>query len=95
MKNLFLKLKALVQRVLFFRSFSKKDTVMDSAKITKRLFKHITYVNARGVLCFQSKNVVGEVIGISEWPEEIKRAYHIDSETMVIDVLITPIPYTE
>lgn len=64
------------------------STVIDSSVVTKKLFVHVVYVNAAGVLCFHGKNVTAEITGVAEWPDEIKTKYNVDKSTTVVDIVI-------
>ncbi|MBS1635216.1 MAG: hypothetical protein JST26_04780 [Bacteroidetes bacterium] len=75
---------------MFFR-----NNIIDSSRITCKMYKHITYVNAKGVLCFQTKNIQGEVIGVSEWPNEVKKRFGVNVEVIVLDIIIEKIEYPE
>lgn len=95
MKNHLAKLKSLVERIRCILKASNKDCVIDSANITKKHFEHMTFVNAKGVLCFQCQNVMGEVVGVSEWTDELKKSHQVNTNIVVIDILIMPIPFKE
>lgn len=75
----------------WLQALYKRPSIIDSSVITKKLFVHVVYVNAAGVLCFYGKNVIAEITGVSEWPEEIKTAYNVDLSTTVVDIVINPL----
>lgn len=76
--------------MIWLRSRFTKAKVVDSSTITKKLFSHVIFVNHKGVLCFQGKNITAEITGVSEWPDEIKAACKVDLSTTVVDIVINP-----
>ncbi len=72
-------------------SLFEKPSVIDSSVITKKMFVHVVYINSAGVLCFYGKNITAEITGVSEWPDEIKKACNVDLSTTVVDIVINPI----
>lgn len=95
MKKHLANLKRLLECIRCILKVPKHESVIDSAAVTKKHFKHITFVNSKGVLCFQCQHVVGEVIGVSEWPDDLKKSHQVNTNIVVIDILIMPIPFTE
>lgn len=95
MKNHLVKLKTLIEWFTRLLKTPNQERVIDSSSVTKKHFKHVTFVNAKGVLCFQCQNVVGEVVGVSEWTDDLKKSHQVNTNIVVIDILIMPILFTE
>lgn len=89
MKNLKKQLLKVLNNLI--NSF-KKEIVLDGDDLMpKGRYKSKTYINSEGKLMYQNLKITGQITGISEWPNVIKKMYGINKKNVkVIDFVIIP-----